>query len=287
MAGTSLFTGITAQAGTLFDAAMHTLRTSVQLLPTVNVFGDRTGAAPRKSQRYEAIAFAQVAENADLTGEKMDPNVIATLTPAEYGAMALVTDWRVESDPENYILDVGIELGAGARDYVDAQIATNFALLTGGTIGTILGTITWANISSARAIMVANKVPGPYWAALHPFQWDKLVQEAQGNGGAGITNAPQFGDALIRQWFTSTLFTDVSFVISPNVPLNTDGTIGGTAALYARKAIAYDQRRGFRLEPDRDASFRHTEYNATLAFAHGIWDPVRGVQLLGRAETPS
>lgn len=286
-AGTALYSGITAQAGTIYEAAYYTLRERPILARTITNLNDLSGMAPRKSQRYASVSFASHTDGADVDSSKMDPSVLATLTPAEYAARVKVTDQRAESDPENYVLNVGIELGAAAADYIDAYVGTVFASLTGGTITKAAGgTIGWSDVQAARAILAGNKVPGPYVLAVHPFQWRFLVNEAAGNGGAGITNAPALGDRLVGQsFFNTALFGDVLVVVSANVPGG--ASTAGTAALYAREAIALDIRRGFRLEPFRNPVAIATDYVASMVFAYGAWDAVRGVQLIGNASTPS
>lgn len=58
------------------------------------------------------------------------------------------------------------------------------------------------------------------------------------------------------------------------------------AGFFTRDALAFDLRRALRIEPDRDASLRSTELNATMIFAHGVWRPSRGVVLKSDASTP-
>lgn len=286
-AGTALFTGIAAQAGTIYEAAYYTLRERPILARTVANLNDMTGMAPRKSQRYQEVAFASHTDGADVASSVFDPSVLATLTPAEFAARIKVTDQRVESDPESYILNVGTELGLAAADHIDGNIGTAFASLTGGTITKAAGgTITWSDVQAARAILAANKVPGPYTLAVHPFQWRHLVNEAAGTGGAGITNAGQFGDRVFaNSFFNTALFTDVLVVVTANVPGG--ASTAGTAALYAREAIALDVRRGFRLEPFRNPVALATDYVASMVYGYGVWDAVRGVKLIGNASTPS
>lgn len=283
-AGTALFTAVAAYAGTIYEGALYTLRETVSVMPSVTTFGDVSGFAPRIGKQYGSVTFASVAETADLTAQKFDPSNLSTLTPGEFGAQVMLTDQRVESDPEGVAADAAFELGLGAADYIDAALCTDFASFTGGTVGGTGTTLAWSSIAAARAIMKYNKVPGPYFCTVHPYQWHHLVKEAATNGGATFNPAPGFSEQILRQWLVSSLFGDVTFIVSANVPI---GGTTGSAGMYSRLALAYDQRRGLRIEPQRDASFRHTELNATLGFAHGVWAPTRGVLVLSLANTPS
>lgn len=286
-AGTSLFSAVSAIAGTIYEGAVYALREQVQLMPTVTVFGDKSGFSPRVSEAYGSVSWASVAETVDLTAQKFDPTAVSTLTPGEYGAMVLMTDQRIESDPANLAADTALEIGRSAADAVDTLIAQQFASLTGGTVGAASGTITWSTVASLRALANGLKLPGPYTFALHPYQWRFLVNEAVTNGGVAGQISAAVAEEIQRQYFVSSLYRDVMFVVSSNVQIGTSGGTAGTAGFYSRQALAFDLRRPLRLEPYRDPSFRHTELNATMAYAAGVWHPLRGIQVLGTAPTPS
>jgi hypothetical protein len=60
-----------------------------------------------------------------------------------------------------------------------------------------------------------------------------------------------------------------------------------TAGIFSPLALALDVRRAPRIEPERDASRRATELNLSSVYAHGVWRPKYGVQLISDASTPS
>ena len=64
---------------------------------------------------------------------------------------------------------------------------------------------------------------------------------------------------------------------------------GGTIynGIFNRDAIALDVRRALAIEPERDASLRRTELNATMVYAAGVWRKNWGVAIKALAETPS
>ena len=286
-AGTSLFSAIAGIAGTIYEGAVYALRETVSIMPSVTVFGDVSGFAPRIGELYGTVTFDSVAETVDLTPQLFDPTNQQTLTPGEFGTQVMISDRRLESDPQNYLSDVALEMGLAAADGIDVALAQKFASFTGGTIGSAAGTVRWQDISAAKSLAKGLKVPGPYWCVLHPYQWKFLVNEAVTNGGVAGQISPAISEQIMRQYFVSSLFGDVTFIVSANVQIGTSGGTAGTAGFYNRQALAYDQRRGLRIEPFRDPSFRHTELNATMAFATGVWLPARGITLLGTAPTPS
>ena len=75
---------------------------------------------------------------------------------------------------------------------------------------------------------------------------------------------------------------------SPDVDITLvqNGQNYARAGFFTRDALAFDLRRAMRVEPDRDASLRSTELNATMIFAHGVWRPTRGIILKSDASTP-
>ncbi len=73
---------------------------------------------------------------------------------------------------------------------------------------------------------------------------------------------------------------------TPAVSTTTQGSASSTAGVFGRDATALDMRRGLRIEPERDASQRWTELNATMIYAEGGWRPERGVQVLGDSTAP-
>jgi hypothetical protein len=60
-----------------------------------------------------------------------------------------------------------------------------------------------------------------------------------------------------------------------------------TGGVFPSEAIAIDWRRMIRVEPERDASRRGTEFNLSAVYAHGVWRPTRGVQMIFDATAPT
>ena len=283
-AGQTRWADITTLVNDIFEGALFTLRAQNLLVRTVTVFNDNMGMAPRKNSTYGAANVREVGEGEDMTPTKFTRTALSTLTPARFGDQFFLSDERVNTDNQNVRADAALELGAAFGTYVDTQIATNYSSLTGGTIGSAGGTITWADLVSARAMMHALKVPGPYYCSLHPYQWMYLVKSAI-TSGSEIANAPGFQDNTASNYFVATLLGGVIFVVTPAIAV--DASDDATGAMYSPLALAYDERTAFALEPERDASRQGWELNATLRFAHGTWAPTRGVQLIGDASTPS
>jgi hypothetical protein len=67
----------------------------------------------------------------------------------------------------------------------------------------------------------------------------------------------------------------------------TGGTAWSYGAVFPKSALALDWRRPVRVEGERNASLRGTEFNMSAVYAHGVWRPTLGVQILQLANVPS
>lgn len=56
--------------------------------------------------------------------------------------------------------------------------------------------------------------------------------------------------------------------------------------IFTRDALAFDLRRGLRVEPERDASARWTELNASMIYAASEWRAERGIELRSNSTGP-
>lgn len=282
--GQTRWADITSISNDLYEGAVFTLRQENLLARTVTVFGDTSSMWDRKNTQYSTANPRQVGEGEDVTATKFERSLLSTLTPATYADQFFLTDQRIRSDTQGVVADAAMEQGAAFAQQVDEALASSFNLLTGGTIGTAGGTVTWANLIEARAMMHALKIPGPYWCALHPYQWMYLVNSAL-TTGTEIANAPAFQDQLVNNYFRSSILGNVTFVVTPSIAV--DGGGDAIGAMYNRIALAYDVRQPFRVEPQRDASRRGWEWNFNTDYATGAWVPARGIQIIGDASTPS
>lgn len=99
------------------------------------------------------------------------------------------------------------------------------------------------------------------------------------------------GGPFAGQHFTAIQVTSQAFTggTAPAgaVVITTPGAGYAVGALFNREAMALDLRRSLRLEPERDASRRWTELNATMVYAVGQWRSDWGVQIQSLATAPN
>jgi hypothetical protein len=285
-AGLTLYSAISSKVHDIREDSLAVARMSNVLLSTVKTMG-ATGMMVRKVDEYNAITYAAAGEEDDTGAQKFTKDALSTLTPVAYRARVDITDQRAETDYDSEIANASLEFGGAAAAHIDANIASNYSSLTGGTIGTAGSTITWRYITKAYALLINKGVPAgmPVYCALHPFQWEVLLA-ASTVAAATVAVAPGFQDRMTTSggFFSIPQFVGITFAISNNIPLTSTNAYG---AIYVPMALAVDTRKAFNIRPQRDESAESTELNSSMWYAHGVWRPDFGVAILSDCSTPS
>ena len=273
---------IKAFINTVYEDAMYVARDNNLMLPLVTFFGDRSGTAARASSIYGTAIMQSVGETDDLASQTFAPTSLATLTPAEIGGQFFVTDTRIETDFNQVRSDAAQELGLALAQKIEIDLLGDFSSLTGGTIGAASTVITWGHVLAGLSVLRGQLAPLPYTLVLHPYQWHVLGKAVA--PGATVTNAPMFQDSVMRNFYVGSV-SGINIFTSANI--GGAGTNTARGAIFARPAIAFDSRRAPRLEPERDASRRGWELNQTGLYAHGVWRPKFGVQMVFDCAVPT
>lgn len=280
-AGSVLAGSITGYIQDIFADAMLVARDQNLMGALVTTFTDRTGDALRKNSEYGTATVASVAEGTDLTSEHFTPSVIATLDPAELGTQFFISDLRMESDPFMVRQDAALELGNAMAQKVETDLLGDFANFTGGTVGTAGSVMTWDKFFAARARLRAQNATPPYYCVLHEYQWYSLAK-ASSIASPTTAAAPQFTDDVMANYYVGRA-ADVLIFTTANLAVGT----ATKAGMFSPQALGLDWRRPPRIEPERDASRRGVELNLTAVYAHGVWRPKFGVQIIADASAPS
>lgn len=278
---------VSAIAQTIQDDAIFIIREAGQMQSFITVFNDASGMNPRVGYQYNQGTAKVVSDADDLASEAFTPALDQTLTPFEIGLQFFVTDARAESEvPEQIITDAGRELGFAALDLVETHLVGDMASLTGGTVGTAGSVITWGYVSAAIAqARNANKsVFVPLSCVIHGYQAAVLAKSAS-IAGATVVSAPDVSDQITRQGMSQAfVFNGVPIYQVFASPDSQGDFIGG---VFPREALAIDWRRAIRVRPQRDESRRGTEFNMSAIYAHGVWRPKRGIQMIFDASVPT
>jgi hypothetical protein len=282
--GLSGVTELNSYFNNIYEDALFAVRENTIATRLVRVFTDGNGDQTRSVTEYPTASPVSVAETEDFAAPtKFDKTLLSTLTPGEIMSQIILTDRRIETDPQNARQDAAITLSNGVADKIDGDILGNFNALTGGTVGSLGGTMLWGYLYAAISRMRANKIPRPYYCVMHPYAWHDLATVAA--VAATVTNGPEFQDEVMRRFYVANVAGLDGIFLSANV--ETSGGTGAYGAIFNPNAIAYDIRRGMRLEPERDASKRAWELNMTAMYAHGVWRPKWGVQILHDITAPT
>jgi hypothetical protein len=282
--GYSGVTELNSYFANLYEDAVFAVHEETIATRLVRNFTDGNGDQTRSFTTYPTITPASVAETEDFASPTaFDKSPLATLTPGEIMSQVILTDRRIETDPQGARQDASIELARGFADKIDQDILGNFNALTGGTVGSLGGTMLWGYLYAAISRLRAGKVPRPYYAVLHPYAWHDLATTAA--VAATVTNAPEFQDEVMRRFYVANVAGLDGIFISANV--ETSGGTGAYSAVFNPNSIGFDVRRGIRLEPERDASLRAYELNMTALYATGAVRPLWGVQILHDITAPT
>lgn len=277
MANESTYTGISTLVANVYNNAIHAAVEGNVISPHIQVWQDSDSPAPRVFGSYSGGTFLAVAESADNAAQAFNAASSGTLTPAVYAQMIEMTNRRLRAEPGRAQREAGVHLGNTLAAAVDTQLAGLFSSLTGGTVGTAGGTLTWANVFRAQAYIRTQKVAGPYTVVLHPVQWYYLTSAA--SGVPTLMQSEAIKDSVVGTFYQAS-FGGMDFYVDANI---TSGT-AAVGAMFARDAMVLDIRQPFKIEPQYFAKISGNggwELNASMEYAYGVYQPTYGAQLIG------
>ena len=264
-----LFVNIIAQAR--FTAEEQSLMMGLVTQYNIGAQAGKTIQVPK----YPAIAAADLTEGTDMSSTTVSTSSVS-VTVGEVGAQVLLTDLAAMG-AGNPADELGTVLGNAIATKIDTDLIALFDGFS-GSIGTAGAEITVADLFKAAATLRANKVTGVINAVVHPYQAYALK--------ANLTNTfanPNGGDLqneAMRNGYVGTI-AGINVYESANVSIDGDGDAKG--AVFAPEALAIAIKRDFNIEPQRDASNRAFELNATAIYGVGELDDSFGVEMLSDA----
>jgi len=264
-----LFANIIAQAR--FTAEEQSLMLGLVTQYNIGAQAGKTIQVPK----YPAIAAADLTEGTDMTSTTVSTSSVS-VTVGEVGAQVLLTDLAAMG-AGNPAEELGTVLGNAIATKMDTDLIALFDGFS-DSIGSAGAEITVADLFKAAATLRANKVTGVINAVVHPYQAYQLK--------ANLTNTfanPNGGDLqneAMRNGYVGTI-AGINVYESANVSI--DGNDDAKGAVFAPEALAIAMKRDFQIEPQRDASNRAFELNATAIYGVGELDDSFGVEILSDA----
>jgi len=261
-----LFVNIIAQAR--FTAEEESLMMGLVTRYDIGADAGKTIQVPK----YPAITAADLTEGTDMSSTTVSTSSV-TIAVGEVGAQVVLTDVAAMG-AGNPAEELGTVLGNSIATKMDKDLIALFDGFS-TSLGAAAQEITVADLFKAAATLRANKVTGPMYAVVHPFQAYQLK--------ANLTNTfanPNGGDAQNTAMVNAYVGTIAGIDVYESANITVDGSDDAKGAVFAPEALAIAMKRDFQIEPQRDASLRAFELNATAIYGVGELDDTFGVEML-------
>lgn len=241
------------------------------LVTTYDISGDDGKAI--QVPIYPEVSAAALTEGSDMSSTAVS-TTSATITAAEVGVQAVLTDLAARSSARDIAADLGKVLGEAVAKKMDEDL---IALFDGfstslGAAGTEL---TAPYIFNAAARLDAANAPGPKYAVIHPYQAYNLK--------SGLTNTfanPNGGDLQNEAMRNGYVGTIAGVDIFESANISVDGSDDSKGAVFVPQALGLAVKWDVNIEPQRDASIRGWELNATACYGVGELKDGYGIEML-------
>lgn len=260
-----LFVNIIAQAR--FTAEEQSLLMGLVTRYDIGADAGKTIQVPK----YPAISAADLTEGTDMSSTTVSTSSV-TITVQEVGAQVVLTDVAAMG-AGNPAEELGTVLGNAIATKMDTDLIALFDGFSSG-LGSAGTEITVADLFKAAATLRTAKVTGPLAAVVHPYQAYQLK--------ANLTNTfanPNGGDAQNTAMVNGYVGTIAGIDVYESANITVDGNDDAKGAVFAPEALAIAMKRDFQIEPQRDASLRAFELNATAIYGVGELDDSFGVEM--------
>lgn len=278
---TSTTTTLNDLYANIVQAALFTLSEQTVIRPLVrnyNMVG--TPGLVAQIPKYGTISASDLTEGTDITTPTSFSTDVATVTAAEKGVLVTLTDIAQEGAAEDVAAAIGRQIGEGLAVKVDTDLAGLFSGFS-NTVGSGAREITVEDIFKAAATLRANNAPGNYVGVLHPYQAFQLKKQLTNAGTTMSHNLSDVGNVALQDGFVGRI-AGVDLFESTVVTGDSAGNFVG--AVMSSDALAYMVKRDMRIEEQRDASLRATEYVGSMAYGVSELFDAYGVGIYGDAQ---
>lgn len=232
--------------------------------------------------KYTAVTMGDGTEGTDYSSiSVLDTSGPGSVTAAEKVINVLISDLAVDSvqgGPGQLIADCGRAIGTAAATKFDGDVMALFASLTAAITGSFATTtpVTQAKFRRAISGLESVPVPGPYAAFFHPNGWEDFLAEST----TPLLNAAA-SDAIAREIWKSDFAANIlgvnCFKHSKVPAATTVDWVGGFMSSYA---IGCVWKGDLKIEPQRDATLRGTEFVGVMKYGVGVIDATAGYIML-------
>jgi len=211
---------------------------------------------------YAAAAAAALTEGTDMSSTAISTSS-KTITVSEAGVQALLTDMASKSAMGDVAGDLGRILGEAVAKKMDTDLIGLFSGFSAGQ-GTAAQEITVADIFKAAAVLRANNAVGVPSVVIHPYQAYQLKSNL--TNAFANSNGNELSNEALRSGYVGTI-AGVNVYESSNIAV--DGSGDAIGAIFTPAALGLAVKWDINIEPQRDASLRGWELNATASYGVG------------------
>lgn len=279
------YSDISSYVNNIYERSLFVMREMNLMANLVSNYSAQ-GWMTRTFSTQPQVTAETVADGADYSNAtSFGKSTVGTLTPAEMIAQVILTDQNVETDPDGARNDAATELGMAIASGIDTDLCSVFDLFATDKGDGTGATATISNLAAAVAVVRYNmKAAGPINVVFHPYHWHDIWVEL-GQPAATYANMADLTSQAMRDYYVGSLL-GVKIFTSSNV--KDLGSADFVSGVFNPRAIALDTRRPYRLEPERDASLRAYELNATAGYAYGLGPRLTfGVGFMADATEPT
>jgi N4-gp56 family major capsid protein len=211
---------------------------------------------------YPEIAASALTEGTDLSSTTVS-TTSKTISVGEVGVQAVLTDLAARSAQGDTAGDMGRLLGEAVAKKMDTDLIGLFSGFSGG-LGAAGTEITVADIFKAAARLRAANATGQMAAVIHPYQAYQLK--------SNLTNAfanPNGGDLQNEAMRNGYVGSIAGVDVYESANISVDGSDDSVGAVFVPNALGLAIKWDVNIEPQRDASLRGWELNATACYGVG------------------
>jgi hypothetical protein len=266
----------------IYEDAMFVARERA-LMPGLVTNYTAMGMQTRYAGIYPTLTAQEVAEGTDYANAtEWTKTSKMTVTPANVMVQVILTDQRIETDPDDARRDAANEMGYAIAKKIDQDLLGKFDDLDAG-VGASGSAASIAYCSAALSKLRASNATGRAAIVLHPYQWYNIWTEL----GQPSSNQAFLGDVAneaLREHFVGN-WLGVDWYQTSNVSIDSSSDAYGAA--FVPEALALDTRRAMQLEPERDASKLAWELNMSAWYGVAVRRGEFGQYIYTSAGTPT
>lgn len=237
---------------------------------------------------YPEIAAQERNQTTDVTDTAMTITNV-DITAAEIQARLDVSDLLSESTIRNMGSDVGQIIGSSIAEKIDTNAFSLFAESTVDGTGTAKMTDIGDNgsvvtpdtlLAAVYRLREANAptdAQGDYHCVLHPGQAFAVAKKLTADGAIALSN--KGNDMLSSSAYVGRLF-NIKIFQSSAIQADSVAT-DANGCVFSPQAFGHVIKRPLRIESQRDASLRHTEYVGSTAVSTKLIKANYGVIIKG------